>query len=127
VHTFLEDNINGAGYYIATASSVIIASMSAGNIDPFCRIGDLTSPVKSYFNIHKLLKYAGIEYSKVGTKDLSLWDKRLEPSAFEKEFTQQWLQMVKDKLRTTITTKRQVPAEVVEQFGSKVIHPKKAL
>jgi hypothetical protein len=84
VHTFLEDNINGVGYYIAAASTVIIASKSNIYIDPFCRIGDLTSPVKSYLNIHKLLTYFGIEYSRTGTKEISLWDRRIGPSEAEK-------------------------------------------
>jgi hypothetical protein len=43
-------------------------------------MGDLTSPIKSYININKLLKYFGIEYSKIGSKDISLWDKRIGPS-----------------------------------------------
>jgi ClpP class serine protease len=35
--------------------------------------------------------------------------------------------LIKDRLKANLTTKRQVPPEVVEQFGNKLIHPKKAL
>lgn len=67
MHTFLEDNINGLSYYVATAGKSIYASMFNLILDPFCRIGDLVVPTKTYVNIHKLLNYFGIKYERFGT------------------------------------------------------------
>ena len=47
-------------------------------------MGDLGVPTKSYSNIHKLLKYLGIGIEKLGTKDMSLWNKFFKPTAEEK-------------------------------------------
>lgn len=49
-------------------------------IDPFCKIGDLTAPSKSYLNIQTLLKKLGVEFEKIGNKANNLWESNLEPS-----------------------------------------------
>jgi hypothetical protein len=81
----LEDNINGLVYYVATASRLISASkLFIIYLDPFCRIGDLTTPTKSYTNIHKLLSFFGVNYERIGTNNSVLWESKMSPSENEK-------------------------------------------
>lgn len=74
-------------------------------------MGDLTVPVKTYTNIHKLLKYFGVTYERLGTKESELWATNAEPNQEEHEFTKRWLQTIKSKLVAEVSKERNINPE----------------
>jgi hypothetical protein len=63
-------------------------------VDPYCKIGEIGVPVKSYRNIRKLLEYFGVQVDKIGDKGRMIWDPTGYVTEEEKDFTKRWFEVV---------------------------------
>lgn len=84
----------------------------------------MTVATKTYTNVSQLLKYFGIDYQRIGTNESSIWNRRLQATEQEKQFTGRWLQEIENKLKNQIGQNRKISSESVLNLGSKILHPR---